>query len=422
MRQIQLLVDEGEEEAVAELFEEEGIDHVRQRVWSDGEARWLFEFPVPTDAVGFVLDRLDDADVERGQYTIIGNVETAITPQLDTLSDRFASDFDPLSRVELRSKARDMSQDMRSYLAMILLSALIATAGLLMESPAVVVGSMVIAPIVGPVLTAAVGTTTGDMRMILDSAWYQVAGITIAITGAWMLSVLLQVGGFVSPDLEIGWIDLIAVRVAPGLLTMMVGLASGAAAAYGLATKGPTSLIGVMIAAALIPTAATTGIAAGWNHPRIAIGSLLLVVVVLILINLGAIAVLWYLGYGLSGADWEISSVRPVAAIVLVVLFVMFAIAGGAAYDQTAHERAINQEVHETLAEPEYDEYELVAVRIEYQGPGSIGAPHTVTVHLAYADTDEPPPIAEDFRDRFSAVTGEDVQVHVRLVEYESSP
>jgi len=95
VRQLQVLVDDETREDVAALFDDEGVDYVRQEAWSHGDRAWLFSAPVPDDATGYFIDRL--------------------------------------------SEATDMSQDPTSFLSMIFLSSVIAAAGLLVGSPAVVV-------------------------------------------------------------------------------------------------------------------------------------------------------------------------------------------------------------------------------------------------------------------------------------------
>ncbi len=414
MRQIQAIVPGERYESVATRLDEEEIDFVRQRAWMDGEEVVLVRFPLPTDAIGYVLGALEEAGLDPDRYTVIGAVEAASTRRMEGLRSRFASDFDPLTPMELRSKAHDMSRDMRSFLAMVLLSAVIATAGLLQGSPAVVVGSMVIAPIVGPVLTAAVGGTTGDTRMFADSVWYQLAGIATAIVGAFAFSLVLQTGGFMPRSLDITSLDLIAVRIAPGMLTLTVGLAAGGAAAYGLATKGPTSLIGVMIAAALIPAAGTVGIAGAWSHPRIAVGSLLLVLVTLILINVGATTVLWRVGYGTPGVDLTLPCGRPVAVALVVVLALSIAVTAGAALDQTGYERATAGDVGDIVDRSEHDAFDLVAVRTQYQG-GGFEEPTTVTVHVSQSGQGDPGELATDLRERL----GERTELRLQVIAYE---
>lgn len=423
MRQIQLLVSDDQLEDVRAVLEEEEIDFVRQRAWVDDEQEWLVEVPVPTDAIGYVLDRLGEAGVEENQYAVIASLESAMTPRAEALQERFASDFDPLSRTELRSKARDMSQDPTSFFAMIFASAIIATAGLLVESPAVVVGSMVIAPIVGPVLTAAVGATTGDREMLRASVWIQAAGLLVAVAGAGAFGFALQVGGFVPSSLDITSIDLIALRLAPNVETLAIGLAAGAAGAFGLATKGPTSLIGVMIAAALIPAAATVGIAAAWGEYRIAVGSSVLLLLSMILINVGAYAVLRRFEYRPESSGWLLPPRRSArwAAIVgtALVVVVLVALVGVASVQQIGFERTINEEVRSTLESPEYGGVDPVSVRIQYRGPGPFGSPETVTVTASRTADGEPPQVAGDLEERIQAATDREVIVRVRFVEYQ---
>lgn len=425
MRQIKVLVSEDQRDAVIGVLDDEGIEYVRQRAWADDEEQWLVEFPVPTDAIGYVLDQLGEAGVEEDQYTVVTSVETAMTPQVEPLRERFASDFDPLTDEELRSKVLDLSHDTRSFLAMILLSAIIATAGLLVNSPAVVVGSMVIAPIVGPVLTAAVGATTGDREMLVHSTWLQGAGLAVAVVGAWAFSVGLQFGGFVPATLDITSIDLIALRVAPTVFTVVVGLAAGAAGAYGLATKGPTSLIGVMIAAALIPAAATVGIAAAWNEPRIAIGSLLLLVLTMILINVSAFSVLWGFEYRPDEQGWLFEASATKQRLVLVgtaiALLAIVTFTGVASYEQIGFERTATQEVTGVIDDPEYESLQLVAVRIRYSGLDPFGSPQTITITVNHSADTDPPRVAGEIDRRILSATGRDVVVRIQFIQYQRS-
>lgn len=420
MRRIQILLPDEHLETVTDTLDDQGIDYVRQRVWSDGEEQWLVEFPVPTDAIGHILEQVENTGVDVDQYTTITSLESAMTPQAEPLQQRFADDFDPLTRTELRSKARDLSRDTRSFLVMIFLSAIIAVAGLLIESPAVVVGSMVIAPIVGPVLTATVGAVTGDQEMFLHSIWIQAAGLAVAIVGAGVFSYGLQLAGFFPRTLDITSIDLIALRVAPNLVTIAIGLAAGVAGAFGLTTKGPTSLIGVMIAAALIPAAATVGIAAAWNEYRVAVGSLLILVLTMILINTGSFAVLRrYYSPDKEGWLFSSKSSRERAAVIgtALALVVLLAVVGVASYQQIVFERTVNMEIQDTFGE--YDDAEVVAVRIQYSR-GSFGSPETITVLASRtADGSDPPMIADELDRRISGVTDRGVDVRVRFQEYQ---
>jgi uncharacterized hydrophobic protein (TIGR00271 family) len=422
MRLLQVVVSDERLDAVTDMLNDEGVDYVRQRTWTDGEEQWLVEFPVPTDAIGHFNTELENTGVDTETYVTITSLESAVTPGAESLQNRFADDFDPLTTPELRSKVRDMSRDTVSFLSLIFLSAVIAVAGLLGGSPEVVVGSMVIAPMVGPVLTAAVGGVLGERKMFLHSVWIQAAGLTVAIVGSVGFAFVLQAAGFYPSTLQITSLDLIAQRFAPNLITVAIGLAAGAAAAFGLMTKGPTSLIGVMIAAALIPAAATTGIATAWGDYRLAIGSLLLLLLSLALINVGASAVLGWFYRSHPGGGLSLQALRRPAVIgTVLVVVVLLAAVGVPTYQQVAFDRTVNDEVRDVLADPGYDRTEFVGVSTEYAG-GPLGSPETVTVEVSRpADGHGPPGLATRLDEQITDATGQNVTVRVRVQEYQTS-
>jgi len=424
VRHLELLVDDEDRVTVAAVFDEEGVDFVRQEAWTNGTRKWQFSAPVPSDAIGYLLAELEDAGVEDEQL-VIGSLESAQTPQSEALQSRFASGFDPLTQPEITSKARDMSQDPASFLAMIFLSAVIAAAGLLIGSPAIVVGSMVIAPIVGPVLTATVGAVVGDRQMLLDSLWLQTVGLVVAVGGAALFAAVVLVGGFSPSTLDITSLELVGVRMSPGLLSAVVGLAAGAAGAFGLTTKGPTSLIGVMIAAALIPTAATTGLGLVWGEPLVAIGSVLQLVMTMVLINVGAVAVLVAMGYRPTQSRWLFGTAprrrKLAVAGTAIFLLVVSGAAAGATTQQVDIERTVIEEVDGLLDEPAHAELESITINMEYGGTtlGTDTEQPTVTVVLAYSGDQEPPAVAADLEERITASTGQQLGVRVEFVEYD---
>nr|WP_240147629.1 TIGR00341 family protein [Halorussus sp. JP-T4] len=385
----------------------------------------LVEFPLPSDGVGDVMDALRDAGLEEDEYTVMATAETAATPNMELLEQRYSDDFDPLTRKELRSKARDMARDKVSFVWMIFLSAIIATAGLLVDSPAVVVGSMVIAPFVGPVLTASVGAVTGDREMLRDSIVLQGVGVVIAIVTALAFGYFLQTFSFV-PPLQITALGQISSRVSPSLLTVAVGLAAGSASAFGLTTKGPTSLIGVMIAAALIPAAATTGIAVVWGFPVIALGSLLLLLVSMVGINVAAFVTLRYLGYRPNGFDRDLFDPRESTstAAFAIGVAVLLLIVGGvvvATYQQITYERTVNQEVSSVLDNQAYANLTYVSTNTEYGFTGGWFESESVTVTISRTSDREYPGLATRLERRLGAVTRQDPSVRVHFVDYQVS-
>lgn len=420
MRLVRALVTEENREAIVDVLREKDVDFVVSSGTAEPAGSSVVEFPIPTDGLGDILDAVRDAGLDE-EYLVILEAENAITPHSETLWDRYATDFDPLRPPELRSKARELSLDPVAYTAMIFLSAVIAAVGLLVDSPAIVVGSMVIAPFVGPTLTAAVGGVTGDRAMVVDSIRIQALGLVVAILGAGVLAGFMRVTGFAPTPLDVGAIELVGVRMAPGLPSIIVGLAAGVAAAFGLTTKGTGSLIGVMIAAALIPAAGVVGIAAVWNEPLIALGSAALLVSTMAAINCAMYATLWALYRSQEFEPALVGDRTPSrAAVVTVVLIVLGAsIAGVATYEQTTFQHTVTEEVERVLDEPRYERLSVVSIRTQYGGTDPFTGPESVTVTVTKNANTSYPQLSERLYRRIAAATDRSVTVDVRFETYQ---
>ncbi|WP_129115760.1 DUF389 domain-containing protein [Halegenticoccus tardaugens] len=425
MRLVHVFVPADQLHSVRRELEAHDVDYVATR-GDDGQAdRTLVQFPLPTDAVPDVLDALHGAGLDEDAYVVVGSAESALTPHMESLVDRYAEDYSPLASFELTSKARSLSRDTYSFVWMILLSAVIATAGLLLDSPAIVVGSMVIAPIVGPVLTASVGAAVGNERMMAAGIEQQALGLAVAIVGAALTAAFLKEFSFVSPILEPSTIELMRVRLAPSAAAVLVGAAAAGAAAFGVTTKGPLSLIGVMIAAALIPAAAATGIGIAWGSPLVAVGTLVLLLVTIVVINVVLFASLWVLGYrstpgfdSLFRGDARRTAAVALAALLLVaVVGVVFA---GTA-QQIAFQRGVHQGTTDVLSQPRYDDASAASVSVEYAYPPLSSQPETVTVTVNKPADESYASLPSDLADGIRNRTGERPIVRVRYQSYEQA-
>jgi uncharacterized hydrophobic protein (TIGR00341 family) len=385
VRLIHVLVPERDRSDVFDHLEAEGVDYVVLR--QDGETdAVVVQFPLPTSAVEDVLDGLNTAGVD-DEYTVVTSAETVETRNFESLENRFTEQEDrDIAPAELRTRALEMGQRTVIYYTTTLLSAMVAASGLLLDAPAVVVGSMVIAPQVGSALEASVGTVFDDREMIVDGLRSQVLGLLLAVVGAAVFGLAVRwlgVGPVRLPSLAL---EQVHQRVSPGVLSVVVAVAAGFAAAFSLATAVPTSLVGVMIAAALIPAAAAVGIGIAWNEPTVAVGAAVLLTVNTAAINLTGIGGLWSLGYRPgddSRRDTERregpGSLRAAMAGVLVLALV-FAGSGYLTVQHVAFEREATAAVEDVLSDTEYDRLVLVTVETRFGRPSLLDSPGKVTV------------------------------------------
>ncbi len=193
MRYLEIAVPEGKRRAVLDILEDEGIDYVVSDETSGRGYTAVVRFPVPTQAVEPLLDRLQRAGIGDESSVVVINAETVVSEQFATLRERYSRGGQTGSRTSrqvLRTKADELTPPFTIYSVMLLISAVVATAGLLADSPAVVIGAMVIAPLLGPALAANVGIVTGDDRLKSTGFTYQIVGVTMVIVASIALATL----------------------------------------------------------------------------------------------------------------------------------------------------------------------------------------------------------------------------------------
>lgn len=421
MRLIHIRVTDDELAAVRSVLEDRDISYVQTAEESADGTAFLLQFPLPPEAVDEVLAEMEDAGLDTDRYTVVGTAETARPDQ----SNSARTHDDRISHDELRGRARGMNPGRRTYYAMTILSAIVAAAGLLLDSPAIVVGSMVIAPQVGSALIASVGTTLSDRDLIVEGVRDQLLGLAVAVASAAVFGLFIRHSGFVPARLRVTTVQQIAQRISPGFLSLAVGLCAGAAGAFGLATALPVSLVGVMIAAALIPAAAAVGVGIAWGLPAVALGAGILLLVNVTSINLTGFLVLWWLGFRPVG--WEADrppaeAVRAHAPTVVAVLLLLVAFAGAGTVTarQMQVETAVNAAVTETLSDDAYAELRLLSVQSRFGGVSVYRLDREVSVAVSRPADRRYPTLAADLERTIGRALSEEVTVTVTFEDRDS--
>jgi uncharacterized hydrophobic protein (TIGR00271 family) len=141
------------------------------------------------------------------------------------------------------------------YVVMMFLSTLLAAVGLYLDSAAVIIGAMILAPLMTPIMSMAMGLLRGDISLQKQSISKILVGVAIALFCSAMFSLLF-------PHKPVT--DEIAARINPTLLDLAVAILSGIAAAYAKSHREiMQNLAGVAIAVALVPPLAVAGIGIG---------------------------------------------------------------------------------------------------------------------------------------------------------------
>ena len=162
---------------------------------------------------------------------------------------------------ELFASLREEARTTSTFVVLIVLSTLLATVGLFLNSASVIIGAMLLAPLMQPIVSFSMGLLRFDMDLFWHGLRSVAVGVGLVLVTALGAAYLLPFQTMTSE---------IAGRLHPTLLDLIVAIVSGVAAAY--AKNNPKiigSLAGVSIAVALVPPIATAGIGIGWGDAAI---------------------------------------------------------------------------------------------------------------------------------------------------------
>ncbi|MEB3319666.1 MAG: DUF389 domain-containing protein [Cyanobium sp.] len=178
------------------------------------------------------------------------------------------------------------------FTILLVLASSIATFGLLADSAAVVIGAMIVAPLMLPIMGLAFSVSLGNRDEILNALLVSLAGIAMAVGVGYGLT--LPAAALLYPQT----IEQVMARTAPHLFDLLAALATGVAGAFALSRRDVSdTLPGVAIAVSLVPPLANVGILLALGEPTLARGSLLLFVTNYVAILITGALVFTLMGY-----------------------------------------------------------------------------------------------------------------------------
>ena len=254
------------------------------------------------------------------------------------------------------------------FIALLSLSTLIAGLGLLQNAAAVIIGAMLVAPLMTPLVGTGLALVQGNLRLIRSA----LRSVALGFVCAFALGAIL---GWVVSGSDVT--DEMFARGSPGVLDLVIALLSGMAAAY--ASSRPhlsAALPGVAIAAALVPPVATAGLALSLGRTGVAAGAALLFGTNMVAIVLGSAACLWAVGFRASHQHGRLQRWVPTGLVLSLVLFglTIWALDPGVelSEDLRGELRGLVQESAATVVGLELDDSDgrtVIRVVVESSGP-----------------------------------------------------
>lgn len=238
------------------------------------------------DAIQSVMEK------ERNWRLNVMAIEATLPEITDDEDDKARKTTRAIRQEMLTSVRRDADFD-RDFAIMVVLSSIVAAVGMNSDSAAGVIGAMVIAPLLGPILAFAMGAALGNFDLLKTSGKSLALGIALALMSSLLIGLAVPINTDSSELMSRAEVRLDAIALA---------LASGAAAALSLSRGTASALVGVMVAAALLPPGAAIGMFAASGYPDLAARAALLLILNVACLVLSALVT--FRLHGISPRGW----------------------------------------------------------------------------------------------------------------------
>lgn len=321
MRQLWVQVPNGQGKQVLSIAQaHRGVNLARFAVIDDQESQELVLIHVSNKQVESLLDRLEP--IPHLHVTLIPRGTIALHPPASEAPEQI-KEVQERSPIEIFLASLQSVGSWRGFLGYAGLAGVVVWIGLFTNTNYLLVAAMLIAPFAGPAMNTAIAAARGDVTLLWRSLLRYFVAIVVTVFVAAALSLILRQEIPTSLMLTNSQISSVAV---------LLPLSAGAAGAINLMQSERSSLVsgaaaGMLVAASLAPPAGTAGMALSLGRMDIFIGSIFLILLQLVGINLSAAILFRYYG-GLSpkgarydrGKGWIFPITLGVTALALAVL------------------------------------------------------------------------------------------------------
>lgn len=295
--------------------------------------------------------------------------------------NKFTVEDVPKFEAKLFFEGAERRKDLEQFTVLLFLSTVIATYGVMGDSTATVIGAMIIAPLMRPIMATAAAIVTGRFDRAIRSSLIVAAGVAGVIGVAWLLSLVnfTTVVSFTQNSQITG-------RISPRLIDLFAALASGAAGAFAMSREDVAdSLPGVAISISLVPPLCVVGVGLSYGEWLAAWGALLLFVTNFLSILLAGGGTLALLGLAAAATKELRTEARRRAFTWIAIGVVIVAIPLTATSFRVLQE-SLTELTTKRLAQQWVDPSDYEVTRVEANGN---------QVELIINGSGEPPPVSE---------------------------
>lgn len=299
LRLMQVCYPYDSERSIEELLDDLTVIDVRKEKITDTE--WFARIILPDNEAESALEILEDAYSHSEHFrVVILDVEATVPrPDLEEKEEKKEETAEKkaektrISVEEIYQSTAEAASISPVYFVLVMLASIVAAIGLLYDNVAVIIGSMVIAPLLSPNMALSLATTLADSKLARESLLSGVSGYLLALAVGVLFGVLFTVDPASAE---------IASRVDINLMYVLLAFSAGVAGSLSVTKGVAQALVGVMVAVAVLPPLVAGGLLLGSQLWGDAAGALLLFGVNVVCINLAGVTT--FLAQGINPRSW----------------------------------------------------------------------------------------------------------------------
>ncbi len=265
---------------------------------------------------------------------------------------------------------KESAQGDFDFFVLTIFSGIIITLGLVVDSSAVVIGGMLLAPLVWPILSLSLGIVKGRSKLIQDSSF-------TLLRSTLLIFVIAIIIGIISPSYALRGTEFLS-RTSPTIFELFIALAAGFVGAFVIAyPKIGAAIAGVVVAAALVPPIAVMGVSIAHGNVSLAGGAFILYLSNLIAVTFSA-SILFFIARfkgpsSESGQERRKSNMRWTLLFLLVLMVPLFLITSNT-IKENKQQKIIREIISVTIPEAvitnisidDKSEISVVSITIQY--------------------------------------------------------
>ena len=260
---------------------------IKNMILLEGNNNSLAIIRCQKNSVPRVLEVLNELGIGI-EYGIIDILKLQVTiPEL--VEEELDVSEELSSRVSVEEIESTIKEGMElniDFYLFIIIAAFIAGAGLILNSTAIIIGSMIISPLMGPILGVSYGMISKNYNLVKKGIFGQLISVIIAI-GIGVLLASLAFLIYSSPSITNEMMS----RNFPTIFDLIVSIGAGLAVGFAITGKIQSSLVGIAIAVSLMPPAVNIGVTLIYGNLFLSLGSFVLLMSNILAINLMAILI-----------------------------------------------------------------------------------------------------------------------------------